>query len=184
MGRHLEGGTRRSEGRFAMTAVFAAAAFAMATLPAQAQVRRQPGPQRDSAGAPVEISLQVGTRKYQSNASGECRSAPQASIYGVRAALHSVSQRDGNRSISLTLWQPAGGAPAMMNLHVAEGKDRYEVDTVKAGTKQQTQGSGKATFQPTGGGGTFTIDAVTATGEKVGGTIRCAAFSAIHAEGG
>ncbi len=149
--------------------------------PRQAQVRRdaqQPG------SAPVQIALQVGTKDYRFSGAAECKAAPQASIYGVAAALYSVSQRADGQSLNLTLWQPKSGAPGMMALQISTGSARYEVDTVKAGTKRDTKGSGKATLQKAGGGGVFAVDAVAAGGEKITGTIQCSRFGGIQAEGG
>jgi hypothetical protein len=133
---------------------------------------------------PLEIALQVGAKKYAFSGEGECKAAPQASIYGINAALYSVSQRAGSRGLSLTLWQPKNGSAEMMTLHVSDGASRYEVDTVKGGAKRETKGSGKTTLQKSGTGGVFTIQAVAGSGEKIGGTIKCARFGGIQAEGG
>ncbi len=134
--------------------------------------------------AQADISLQAGGTKYQASGQGECKTAPRASIYGVNAALYSVTQRSGNQSLNLTLWQPMDGAPSMMSLHVSLGSKRYEVDTVKAGSKRDTKGSGKATLKKSGSGAAIAVDAVAAGGEKITGTIQCPRFGGIHAEGG
>ncbi len=131
-----------------------------------------------------EVSLQVAGKKYQASGQGECKTAPRASIYGVPASLTSVSQRSGSDSLNLTLWQPASGAPAMMSLHLSSGSKSYVVDTVKAGSKRDTKGSGSAKLEKSGGGGTIVIDAVAAGGEKIAGRIQCKSFGAVHAEGG
>jgi hypothetical protein len=141
-------------------------------------------PLAKAAPAPMEISLQVGSNTYRSSGEGECKAASQASIYGVNASLHSVSHSAGDRSLKLSLWQPKDGAPAMMSLHVSTGSARYRVDTVKAGAKRDTQGSGKATLQSAGAGGVFSIEAVAASGEKITGTIHCGRFGGVQAEGG
>ena len=137
-----------------------------------------------AALAQVDISLQVAGKKYQASGKGECKAAPRASIYGVPASLTSVSQHSGGDSLNLTLWQPASGAPAMMSLRVSNGSKRYVVDTVNAGSKRDTQGSGKATLEKSGAGGTIVVDAVAASGEKITGRIQCKSFGAVHAEGG
>jgi hypothetical protein len=141
-------------------------------------------PLAQAALAPVEISLQVGSEPYRSRGEGGCKAASQASIYGVNASLHSVSHSAGDRSLNLSLWQPKDRAPDMMSLHVSTGSARYLVDTVKAGAKRDTKGSGKATLQKAGAGGLFSIDAVAASGEKITGTIRCGRFGGVQAEGG
>jgi hypothetical protein len=132
----------------------------------------------------VQIALRIGTTKYESSGQAECKAAPQASIYGVPAALYSVSQRSGSGSLNLTLWQPKDGAPIMMSLRIAAGGKSYLVDTVKAGPKRDTRGSGKATLRKTGAGGVVAVDAVDASGEKITGKIECTRFGGIQAEGG
>jgi hypothetical protein len=134
--------------------------------------------------AQADISLQAGGEKYQASGQGECKAAPQASIYGVSAAMYSVSHRAGKQSLNLTLWQPANGAANMMSLHLATGSKSYIVDTVKAGTKRDTKGSGKASIEKSGAGGAIVIDAVAGGGEKITGRIQCRTFGAIQAEGG
>lgn len=153
----------------------------IASGPAQTQTRRQPAQPQTG---PVQIALRIGTTKYESGGQAECKAAPQASIYGVPAALYSVSQRSGSGSLSLTLWQPKDGAAIMMSLRIAAGGRSYLVDTVKAGPKRDTKGSGKATLQRTGAGGVVAVDAVDAGGEKITGKIECTRFGAIRAEGG
>jgi hypothetical protein len=133
--------------------------------------------------AQVDVSLQVAGRKYQASGPGECKVAPRASIYGVTAALTSVSHSAGNNALNLSLWQPAG-APAMMSLHVSDGSKSYVVDTVKGGSKRDIKGSGSAKLEKSGEGGTIVVDAVAASGEKITGRIVCKRFGAVQAEGG
>lgn len=132
----------------------------------------------------VEIDLQVGESRYEARGAGECRFAPKASIYGLPAAMYMVSHRENRRSLSLTLWEPAGGQPAMVNLRIAGGASRDVVDTVVAGTKRDTQGSGTAEVRKAGAGGVFTLDAKTARGKPIRGRIKCGTFSGVQAEGG
>ena len=149
---------------------------------AGAQMRRAPG--QAAAGVPVEIALQVGATKYAATGQGQCRFSGQGSIYGVQASQVSVSHSTGNQSLQLTLWQPKNGGADMLALHVSMGDKRYEVDTVKAGAKRDTKGSGQAKMQKSGDGATFTIDAVAQGGGKISGTVKCGGFTPIHAEGG
>jgi hypothetical protein len=72
----------------------------------------------------------------------------------------------------------------MMSLRIAAGGKSYLVDTVKAGPKRDTKGSGRATLQKTGAGGVIAVDAVDASGEKITGKIECTRFGEIQAEGG
>ena len=133
---------------------------------------------------PIQVSLKAGAKSYDAAGTGECKAAPQASIYGIQAALYSVSHRSGGQSLNLTLWQPKDGSPSMMSLRVSIGSSHYEVDTVKGGAKRDTRGSGRATLQRASAGGVIAIDAVAASGEKIAGKIQCSRFGAIHAEGG
>lgn len=127
----------------------------------------------------ADISLQVGSQKYSASGSGECKHAPRASIYNIPAALYSVSQRGGKDSLSLSVWQPTDGKANMISLSLAAGGKSYVVDTVK-----DKKGSGKAAVESSGRGGTITLDAVAASGEKITGKIQCRAFGGINAEGG
>lgn len=148
-------------------------------LPALALVLAAP-----AAFAQVDISLQVGGKAIQASGQGACKAAEQASIYGIQAALYTVSQRTKTQSLNLSLWQPQDGAPVMMSLSVWTGDRTYRVDTVKGGSKRDTQGSGKATLRKSGAGGTIAIDAVAQSGEKITGTVQCRSFGGIQAEGG
>ena len=132
----------------------------------------------------VETDLQVAGRKFRSNAPGECKSAAEAAIYGVRAAMTMISQRQGDQSLRLALWQPRDGSPPMLQLEISSGAARQSVDTMRGGTRKDTKGTAKASMARTGAGGTVTVDATTATGERITGTVRCAAFGGVQAEGG
>jgi hypothetical protein len=137
-----------------------------------------------ATAATPQIALQVGATRYAASGKGECKSAPEASIHGVKAAMYSVVHRDGPRALSFTLWQPRGGPSDVFSLNLSDGTKRHDVDTVKLGTKRDTRGSGKASVAKKGKGATFTLDAVTAGGDKVTGTIECTDFGAVRAEGG
>ena len=131
----------------------------------------------------VEVDLQAGAMRYKASGPGECKHAPRAGIYGVQAAMYMVSHRTGERSVRMTLWQPASGA-VMVSLDIAEGPKRVSIDTVKGGAKKDTRGSAEVTVRKEGAGATFTLEGVAAGGEKVRGTLRCTAFGGIQAEGG
>jgi hypothetical protein len=143
--------------------------------------RRGPGSEQ---AVPVEVALQVGAGKYAATSPGECKFSEQGSIYGLQASQYSVSQSAGSRSLHLVLWQPKTGGAAMLGLNVSMDGKRYDVDTVKAGSKTQTSGSGQAKVVKGGAGATFVVDAVTKGGEKITGTIKCPGFDSIRAEGG
>jgi hypothetical protein len=131
------------------------------------------------AFAQADISLQVGLQKYSASGAGECKHAPRARIYDIPAALYSVSQRGAKDSLNLSVWQPADGKPNMVSLNVTAGGKSYVVDTVK-----NKKGSGKAVVESSGRGGTITLDAVAASGEKITGKIQCRSFGGVQAEGG
>ena len=160
----------------------ALAALVEATSTPPSRSARAPGA-RDEAST-AEIALRAGSKEYRSSGPAECKSAAQASIYGIPAAQYSVSQRSGNESVRMTLWQPKDGSPAMLSLYISSGASRYEVDTVKGGAKRDTKGSGTASLQKSGAGGVFTIEAKTVSGEAVAGKIACSRFGGIQAEGG
>ena len=134
--------------------------------------------------AAIESDLQVAGRKFQSKGPGDCKAAPEASIYGVRAGMTMISQRQGDQSLRLTLWQPRDGSPAMLQMEISQGAARHSIDTVRGGTKKDAKGTAKAALARAGAGGTITVDATTATGERITGTVRCTAFGGIRAEGG
>lgn len=132
-----------------------------------------------AAFAQADIALQIGPQKYVASGQGECKSAPRAGIYGIPAALYSVSHRAGKDSLNLTLWRPTDGKPDMLSLSVAAGGKNYVVDTVK-----DKKGSGSAKLETSARGGTIVVDAVAASGEKISGKIQCRTFGGVQAEGG
>lgn len=148
------------------------------TAAAADQVRRQssPGPQT----VPVNVSLKTGAATYSSNAPGTCSHAPTASIYGVLSEMWTVSQNAEGRSAQLTLWRSQKDAAETFSLSLNDKKS-LTISTVRGG---QISGSGTVKLEPSGKGGTFTIDAKTASGETVTGTIGCPAFTPATAEGG
>jgi hypothetical protein len=64
----------------------------------------------------------------------------------------------------------------MVTLNVSMGGKRYDVSTVKS--PQGPAGSGGVKLAPEGAGGTFTVDATTASAAKITGTVKCGAFMA------
>ncbi len=149
---------------------------------AQRSARRMPGtPAGDEVG--VVIALQAGGDSYQFNGQGTCTQEPKGYIYGVPAHLRTIEQSDGQRSIRLTFWSPANKS-TMFSLYMSNRGKSYETDTVTGKDAGPTSGSGTVTFAAAGAGGTFTVNATTAKGAKVTGTIRCDTFRTAIAEGG
>jgi hypothetical protein len=143
-----------------------------------AQARRPPGQGRETV--PVTVSLKLGGSSYASSAAGSCTHAPTASIYGTLSEMWSVRQQDGGRSVQLTMWRSKKDGEETFNLSVNDKTD-FQISTVRGG---QVSGTGTIKLQPSGKGGTFTLDGKTKGGEAVSGTISCAAFTAAVAEGG
>jgi hypothetical protein len=150
---------------------------------AQSAIRRAPGDDADD-NVGVNIALQVGGAAYQVNGRGTCGHEPKGWIYGTAAKMWTVRHRDGSRSVTLTFWSPGGGTADMFNLYVTSGGKTHQANTVTGKDAGPTKGSGTVTFAPAGTGGVFTVNATSAGGAKIGGTIKCDAFRAIVAEGG
>jgi hypothetical protein len=126
----------------------------------------------------VTIALQIGSDAYKVTGQGTCHHAAQASIYDVPAEQWSVQQSDGSRSLALTMWRLKNPAGDMLSLSVTTGAKSHNVNTVKAGRSGPTSGTGTVTLAAAAQGGTFTIDATTADGTRITGTIMCGAFTA------
>lgn len=146
------------------------------------QRRVAPGAQRPTVA--VTIALQSAGGPYQFSGEGRCTYAPTASIYGILSEQWSVQQSEGSRSMALTFWKPKKGAETMFTLSMSSGSKSESVSTVKAPEAPAPEGSGTATFEPAGKGGTFKIAAKNARGGAITGTIRCDAFTPAIAEGG
>jgi hypothetical protein len=142
--------------------------------------RRAPG--QAEAKQAIQVALNVGGATYQSGAAGKCTHAPVASIFKTMAEMWTVQQNAEGRSLSLTLWKPKDGSGDMVTLAVTNGNVSQQVNTVRGGGA--TAGSGKVTLERTGNGGTFSVDAKTASGAAISGTIKCDAFAPHMAEGG
>jgi hypothetical protein len=157
-----------------------AAAIAGSGMMTAAQIRRQP-PDAELRGAAMQVSLNAGGQRYESSAAGKCTHAPTASIYGVVSELWTAQQSDNDKSLSLSLWQPKDGSKPMVSLTVTSGKTQHRVNTIKGA---EIVGSAKASLEPSGKGGTFTVYAKSADGQDIIGTIKCDVFAPHIAEGG
>jgi hypothetical protein len=142
--------------------------------------RRVPGQAQTKQA--VNASLKVGGNAYESREPGRCTHAPTASIYSIVSEMWSVQQSAEGRSLALTLWRPKDRSGDMVTLSVSSGKSSHQINTVRGGGA--TSGMGKVTFEKSGGGGAFTIDAKTVDGVAISGTIKCEAFAPHTAEGG
>lgn len=161
-------------------------AFALITLAsastAAAQVPRRPSGSTEPPGQ-VTLALAVGAQKYAETKPGQCKHAPQASIYDTPAKMWTVQYSpSSNSSIALTLWRPtAANATEQVNFSVQNGAVSHHISTVKGG---KVSGTATVTFTPRGAGGRFEINGTTADGVAIRGTIDCERITALTAEGG
>lgn len=129
----------------------------------------------------MKVSLTAGGQRYESSAAGRCTHAPTASIFGVASELWTAEQSDSGKSLNLSLWQPKDGTRPMVSLTVKSGPSSHRVSTVRGAPPA---GNAKASFEPSGKGGTFTLYAKSAEGVDIIGTITCDGFTPHAAEGG
>ena len=139
--------------------------------------QRRPAGQPQDTKVPATINLKVSGAAYAFSGPATCEHLQRGSIYDTPAERWSVQQADGERSLSLTVWRPLAGGDDMITLAVSNGGKRVDVSTVKGRQPTQTTGSGTVKLTPAGKGGTFTIDARTASGGTITGTITCEGFT-------
>jgi hypothetical protein len=144
------------------------------------QIRRAPNAPEKS-GTSMQVSLMAGGQRYESSAPGQCTHAPVASIYGVASELWTAQQSDNGKSVNFSLWQPKDGSRPMVSMTVTSGTTSHRVSTIRGAA---IAGNAKASLEPSGKGGTFTVYAKSAEGADVTGRIKCAAFAPHIAEGG
>lgn len=121
-----------------------------------------------SLKAGVQIALNVGGVPLSVGGSGECQ---QGSDNG-QARMWSARRRDGQREVAITLWRVNGGAERF-TLQVTMNGKSHRVNTARP---DGPAGSGQATFEPKGRGGTFNIYALADTGARISGQVSCSAF--------
>jgi hypothetical protein len=154
-------------------------ALSLATAP-NADQRRPLGSGSERAQTNATIALKMGASSYDYTGQARCEHLPKGSIFGTLAERWTVQQHDGTRSMSLTLWKPLAGGDNLITLSLSNGNKSQEVST----TGTPKQGSGSITFEPAGPGGTFVVNATSAQGAKISGTVKCEAFTPAIAEGG
>jgi hypothetical protein len=151
------------------------------TFSVAASAQRRPlGSQEQKVG--VAIDLKVNGTPYTFKGQASCDHLAKGSIYDIAAERWSVRQDDNGRSINLSLWRPASRAGDMVQLNINMGGKSYDVSTIKS--PQGPSGAGSVKLVPEGTGGTFTLDATTASAAKITGTIKCDAFPASAAVAG
>src|SRR5215204_3896878 len=116
------------------------ASLMAASAAAQRRVRGAEKPTLD-----VTIALKAGADAYQFKGQARCTHAPVAAIYNVVSEQWTVQQADDQRSLTLTLWKPKDGAPAMFSLSLSSGNRSRSVNTVKGNGAPGPAGSGSIT---------------------------------------
>lgn len=133
----------------------------------------------------VSVSAKVGGKTYESAGAGSCKHAPQASIYGVPAALWRVEYTGagdgGLKGANMTLWRPENGSAEQLSLAL---ETRSSSHRINVGGRAERVGSGKASLSPDGPGGRFEIKGKDAAGVALEIVIKCPAFAGVEAEGG
>jgi hypothetical protein len=169
--------------------------LAAADAGAQLSVRR---PTKDASAneaadpsGVVKVALTIGGRRWEGMVPGQCKHAAAAAIYDTPASLWSVVANErgaaSNRSLGFTMWRIKETGADQMNFSVSQGNTRHEIATIKGVRRTpgpQLVGSGTVTLEPRGAGGVFTIDGTTGGGARVTGTLECARFGGVYAEGG
>lgn len=135
-------------------------------------------------GAAITVTARIGGKSYEGSGTGRCRREPEASIYGVSAALwmvQYVGQAGAPKQLNLTLWRPKDGSPDRLSLSLETGSGSHSIET---GGKGKNSGEGSVTILPSGPGGRLEISGKEAGGKRVQITIDCPAFTGVEAEGG
>ena len=130
------------------------------------RIRRSASPSRCS----------VGTARYDFTGQGVCLEIPDGSIFEEPAAIYSVRQTGAKQRFNMTLYRLKKGGD-MVTLNLTIGKDTHSVSTVKVGESGAPLGSGTATLERAGKGGTLTIDATDTRRVSLSGTVKCDAFN-------
>ena len=157
------------------------AAIAAGLLFAQNAVSAQKKGARSDPDGPdpkvaLTIALSAGTARYDFTGQGVCLEIPDGSIYGAPAALYAVRQTGAKQRFNMTLYRLKEGGD-MITLNLTIGKDTHSVSTVKIGESGALLGSGTATLERAGTGGTLTIKATDTNGVTLAGTVKCDAFN-------
>jgi hypothetical protein len=143
-------------------------------LPGLAAARRDQDKDRKVS---MRVALQVGGVRYDAVDTGVCLHVVGGGIYEQPAEQYSMRHNAPGRRLNLTVWRLTSGGD-MFTLRVSNGTVDVSIDTVRAGKKLTTSGSGTVSVQAGSKGGTFTISAADAHGVRVSGTVSCDEFTA------
>ena len=153
-------------------------------LEAQRRTARAPGPE-SGASAQVGIVAGVGARNYRASVPGTCQHEPNASIYGVPAALWRVEAEGSDESeirrLGLTLWRPKDGSPDQLSIGLDVGAKPV---TIEINPRARSAASATPQVRQAGPGGTIEVKGKDAGGKAVTLTVSCPVFEGIVAEGG
>ena len=160
--------------------VSAAAIAAGLSFSCPLQAQKAP-PQRSDPDGPgpktgLTIALAVGAGRYDFTGQGVCLQIPEGTLYDAPAVFYSVRQTSDKQRLNMTLYRLKKEGD-MLTMNLTLGKDTHSVNTVKVGGTGAILGSGTATLEQIGKGGTLTIDAADPKGVKITGTIKCDAFN-------
>ena len=146
-----------------------------------ASAQRRPSASGDQKVG-VVIDLKVNGTPYTFKGEAICDHLADGSIYDIAAERWSVRHDDNGRNVNLSLWRPANKAGDMVQLNIQMSGKTYDVSTIKS--PQGPSGAGSVKLVRAGAGGTFTVDASTASAARITGTIRCDAFPASAGDNG
>jgi hypothetical protein len=150
-------------------------ALAVVAAPLIAQKQKPQDPEGPDQKVALTIALQVGAQRYDFTGQGSCLLIPEGSIYDAPAAMYSVRQTGAKQRFNMTMYRLKAGGD-MLTMNVTFGSTTHSVSTVKVGTSGAPIGSGTVKLETAGSGGTLTIDATSAKGVKIAGTVKCDAF--------
>jgi hypothetical protein len=140
-----------------------------------------------ASGSPGEVPLTIGlsveSERADLTGTGKCTHAPEASIYGVPAALWQIQDSDAGkiRYASLTVWRPKAGGAEQFSMAINTAEAEHRIRTVKGG---EMVGTGTVSIHPSGEGAHFEVVGTDADGRSVRATFQCARFTQHIAEGG
>ena len=140
-------------------------------------------PATDPHATSIELSATVDGEQYSASGTGECKHAPQASIYGVPSAMW-LAQYFGQGAVStvaLTLWRPQSGGDDQLSLSLTTAEGTSRISTVQGG---ELVGSARARLELDGAGGRLRVEGRDAQGTPVTLDLRCSRFTALEAVGG
>jgi hypothetical protein len=137
----------------------------------------------DAGMVPLSIEATVDGRRYTVEGTGECRHAPDASIYGEPSAMWLVQYSGAGevRSLSLTVWQPKSGAADQVSVTLGMDDASPSISTVRGG---EIEGSASAGVEAEGAGARLQVDGRDAAGNALRIEVRCARVGAVEAVGG